>query len=369
MMTGLPARLTAVARAKILLVLAGLLVAPASGAQDATVSVATSKTQNIVQLLRSTGSVTAPRAAMLSAAVGGLIARYAVDIGDAVTTGDLLVELDAELARWELESARAGAAQASAALADAQRRFAEAQRLSGQSSVIAETEVESRRAEVAVLEASLAVARATARQREVVVARHAVRAPFGGVVSERLAEIGEWVSPGNPLLRLVATADLQFDFRLPQSAFGSVTPQTPVTLSLDAWPGRDIVGRVAAIVPVNDPGDRTFMVRLVVDEAENDAGVPARIAPGMSARALISVDTGRSAVVVPRDAVLRYPDGRTAVWIVQQQDSSVIVRERRVTTGLEFDGLVEIRSGLEAGLQIVVRGNEALRDGQPVAVR
>ncbi len=66
---------------------------------------------------------------------------------------------------------------------------------------------------------------------------------------------------------------------------------------------------------------------------------------------------------------LRYPDGRTSVWIVQAQDDKAIVRERIVKTGIEFDEQVEIRSGLESGLRVVARGNEALRDGQPVAVR
>ena len=61
-----------------------------------------------------------------------------------------------------------------------------------------------------------------------------------------------------------------------------------------------------------------------------------------------------------------YPDGRKTVWVVEREEGKAIVHEKRVQAGLEFDGLVEIKSGLEAGLDIVTRGNEALRDGEAV---
>jgi membrane fusion protein (multidrug efflux system) len=89
----------------------------------------------------------------------------------------------------------------------------------------------------------------------------------------------------------------------------------------------------------------------------------------MSARAALRIDTGREAVVVPRDAVLMYPDGRKTVWVVEEEGGNTIVHEKRIQAGLEFDGLVEVQGGLEAGLDIVTRGNEALRDGETVIVK
>lgn len=73
--------------------------------------------------------------------------------------------------------------------------------------------------------------------------------------------------------------------------------------------------------------------------------------------------------MVPRDALLLYPDGRKTVWIVDSNGGELTVREQRVDAGLEFDGFVEIRDGLEAGVQIVTRGNESLRDGEVVVLR
>jgi hypothetical protein len=89
----------------------------------------------------------------------------------------------------------------------------------------------------------------------------------------------------------------------------------------------------------------------------------------MSARGVLKVDARRSGMVVSRDALLRYPDGRQVVWIVDRTAELPRVHEQQVETGLAFDDVVEIRSGLSAGALVVTRGNEALQEGQVVTVR
>jgi multidrug efflux pump subunit AcrA (membrane-fusion protein) len=87
----------------------------------------------------------------------------------------------------------------------------------------------------------------------------------------------------------------------------------------------------------------------------------------MSVRARLTLDTGRRAVVVPRDAMLKFPDGREVVWVVNPGNGDFTVIETPVVTGVVFDGMVEIVSGLPAGAQIVIRGNETLLNGQRVS--
>jgi multidrug efflux pump subunit AcrA (membrane-fusion protein) len=89
----------------------------------------------------------------------------------------------------------------------------------------------------------------------------------------------------------------------------------------------------------------------------------------MSARAQFNIDAGRNAVAISRDAVLRFPDGRITVWIVDNSGDVPVVREQLVRTGIEFDGVVEVTSGLAAGDLVVVRGNETLQEGQTIAIR
>lgn len=346
----------------------GLLLAAlgvfASAQPVQTVDTARSQEEPIVQHVRVTGSVTSPRTANLSGAVAGLVESYAVDAGDRVRAGDALIQLDAEPATLALGRIRAERSQVEAELSDARRRLAEAERL-GRQADIAETEVESRRAEVFRLEAALDAARAAVAEQEAVVRRHEINAPFDGVIVRRHVERGEWVDPGATLLELVATDSLWFDFQVPQNFYPRVSEQTEVMLRLEAL-GEDnpIEGRVHAIVPVKDPSARTFLLRVV---AAGDVRYP--ITPGMSARGTLRIDTQRVAVTVPRDALLRYPDGRTTVWRITSDGERATAEESLVEPGLEFDGRVEIVSGLAPGEQIVTRGNESLQPGQAVRLR
>lgn len=337
------------------------IAAGARGAEVAPVRVETVAESDLREIVRLTGSVTSERRASLSPAIAGLVTKLFVDTGSRVDEGDVLLELDSELAGWEVQSARAEAEAARLALADAQRRLSEARSLAPQQS-IAETVIRDLSAEVSEDEALLERAQAQLGYRRALLARHSLRAPFSGVLSNKLTELGEWVAPGEPVLELVATQALRLDFRVAEEFLGATGPDTRVryTLSEEASDQRRAV--VEAIVPVSDPGARSFLLRTRADTPD------ARLIPGMAVHGEMQLDSGRRGLVVPRDAILRYPDGRSVVWAVTSIDGQNVAEERRVTTGLSFDGVVEVRTGLAAGDRVVVMGNEALQAGQPVSV-
>ena len=81
------------------------------------------------------------------------------------------------------------------------------------------------------------------------------------------------------------------------------------------------------------------------------------------------MSTGRQGVVISRDAILRYPDGRVTVWVVSPDNQPPSVSEKRVVTGHSFDGLITIRDGIDAGDVVVVEGNESLQEGQVVRIQ
>ena len=333
-------------RYRALLALVAVLVAVSTGA-EVPVRVETVSSRNIVRQVNVTGTVTSPRTAVLS------------------TAGEALLKLDAELAERALERALAEVRQRDTAVADAKRRLADAEKVGTQRG-IARTEIESLRAEVSNDEAALAASQAAAREQQAIVARHTLKAPFAGVISERYAELGEWVNPGDGLLELVATGDLRFDFRVGQDLFGALAPDTPVEITLDALPERSLSGRIHTIVPIKNPSTRTFLVRVLAESVAMDSALA--ITPGMSARGTLSIDSGRRGVVVSRDAILRFPDGRLTVWVVDTQGELPAVREQSVRTGFEFGGSIEVVSGLADGDVVIVRGNETLQEGQTVTI-
>lgn len=119
---------------------------------------------------------------------------------------------------------------------------------------------------------------------------------------------------------------------------------------------------IDVLVPINDPRSRTFLLRAIKPDT-------LKLLPGMAVQAVLRVTTGERGLTVSRDAINRYPEGRTTVWIAEPADEETwTVQEKRVRLGTGFEGRVEIISGLETGQRVVVRGNESLSEGISVRI-
>src|SRR5690606_19074008 len=162
-----------------------------------------------------TGTVTARREARLSSRTGGLVAEIAVDAGSLVKPGEVLATLDTRLAEIALDLIRAEIAQAEVELAEAVRREEEVREIS-RSGAFPKSEAETRKTEARLRETALARLRVREEEELERIERHRLVAPFGGVVAEKIAEAGEWVQTGTPVLRLVETDKPRFDLRVPQ---------------------------------------------------------------------------------------------------------------------------------------------------------
>lgn len=343
------------------LILAALCAQVAEAQRSAPVELAHAERRTIVEALKLTGTLTSPKTSRLSSEVQGRVVEIKVDVGDHVQAGDILLRLDDELVRLDLAQALAAEHESKAALADAERRLREARELLDKR-VFPESETRSLAAQ-ADRDRAVRERRAAERARvAALVERHTLKAPFTGVIAARNADLGERVDPGSIVLQLVAVDRLQLDLQVPQRYFRRVGLGTPVSVQVDALPGETFNTSVARLVPVSDPNARTFLVRAYLDNSAE------HMTPGMSVRGVLNIGTGRDGIVVPRDALIRYPDGRIIVWAVDGQGEQRTVSERLVKTGLAFDGVVEIKDGLSAGEPVVVRGNESLQQGQTVRI-
>lgn len=348
-----------------------LLAAPPASPQEQessqsplSVEAVVARTQPLFEDVPVSGTVNPLQQALLSAEVSGLVQSIRKDIGQTVKKGELLLVLDPELNSISRDAALAELASARETLADSRRRFNELQQLLGDRHV-AETEVESLASEVRVREAQLQSAQVEAERQSALLRRHQISAPFSGTISQRQIEVGEWVEPGTALFELVATGELRADFRVPQRYFPQIKPDTEIRVTLDD--GRTLITRVAYKVPVSRSGGRTFLLRTTIPDGQS-----AELIPGMSASATLQLKKDQPGVALPRDAILRYPDGRVTVWIAEPGTAwgaPAKVREQQVTTGLSFNGQVEIKSGVQAGQRVIVRGNESLTPGQTVVMK
>ena len=300
---------------------------------------------------RFSGEVRARARAQLAAGAAGEVERLTVEVGDRVRQGALLLEVDRDLAAARLGLARARVAEAQEALAQAERELA---RLKGLSAgVVPELEREQARSRVDAARAATDARRAEAREARAQLDLHRIRAPFDGVISDRRVDRGDWVSPGDPALELVSDEDVDVLVDAAADLLSRVRPGTearmlrPVELPLE----------VAGLVPALEPGTRTLRVRLVPT-----ARHPAVI-PGAAVEVAFAVElAAEDAVVVAEDAVLFDGDRYRVVTVVDG-----LARPVEVEVVARAGGEVLVRAaGLDAGTEVLTRGNERVRPGQKV---
>lgn len=307
-----------------------------------------------------TGTVTAERDAQLSPRLSGLVADVLVDAGTRVEAGDVLLRQDDALARLALQRARA-------ARDEAKTRLAEAERLRDEQEVLARdgripaSSYKSQQAEARLARAALERLQVEVAEAQERVERHALVAPFAGVISGRHVDPGEWLETGARALDLIAVDRVRIDVQVPQRHIGDLETGAPARVRIDAIPDEQLEGRLQAIVPVSDPDARTFLARVLAD------GSDARILPGLSAEVTLRTAAAEEELRVSRDAILRFPDGTAAAWVIEAgEDGGPVARRRALTLGATRGNTVVVRDGLEAGQRVVVRGNERLREGQSV---
>ena len=345
-------------------VVAGLLLASFSLAvgvvhAQALVEYVQPELAEVGQELALTGTVTSASDAALSGQIQGLVATVQVDAGDRVKAGQALLTLDSTLAELALRRSAAAVQEAETRLAEARRLRDEARPLA-QNGSLPQSEYATRQGDAELADAVLTRLRAEHAEQVELLARHQLKAPFDGVIRQRLAAPGEWITPGQAVFELVATDDLRIEVQVPQQSYAALRDVQNATVVIDALPGQSLSGQVDARVAALNAQARSFLVRVVLDDAHAD------VVPGMSARVRFALPGSDQAVVIPRDALVRFPDGSSMVWLI---DGDSKVQRRPVVVGAQRGERVVVAQGLAAGDQVIVRGNETLRPGQAVQAR
>jgi Cu(I)/Ag(I) efflux system membrane fusion protein len=176
--------------------------------------------------------------------------------------------------------------------------------------------------------------------------RLTLTAPISGVISELGARQGMTVTAGAPLFRINGLSTVWVNAEVRENQASEVRPGNLVEARAPALPGVVFKGKVSAILPEVNPATRTLKARV---ELANPGG---RLTPGMFATVNFTPKARKEALLVPSEAVIQ--TGKRAVVIVAQGEGKFAPVD--VETGLEADGLTEIRKGLEAGQKVVVSG-------------
>ena len=181
-----------------------------------------------------------------------------------------------------------------------------------------------------------------------------VRAPFDGVVAQRLVSPGATVGTNTPIVSLVSR-DVEIILQVEEARIGQVERDQPAQISVAAFPGQTFGGAVASVSPTADPRSRTFSVRVYPTDPNN----PLR--DGMFAQVALQT-AARQSLLVPVQAVVNR-SGRNIVFVVGP-DSRVQARE--VQVGINDGQRIEIVSGLNDGDEVAISALDVLSDGTPV---
>jgi multidrug efflux system membrane fusion protein len=282
----------------------------------------------------------------LSFKTGGVIARIAVDPGDAVRAGQTLAVLD-------LREIDAGVAKARSAVGKADRDLARARRLYADSVV---TLSQLQDAETAAEQAHADLEGAAFNRRYSVIV-----APSAGMVLRRAAEAGETVAPGAMVLVLGSRARGNvMQMGLADRDAVLVEKGDPATARFDALPGQTFVGHVSEIAASADAGTGTYAVEITLEHA-------ATLAAGLVGQAELHPRGGASARLVPIESVLE-ADGDGATVYTLSGDAKHAER-RRVTIAFIEGARVAVSGGLGGATAVVTDGAAYLQDGSAVTVR
>lgn len=299
---------------------------------------------SIARQVTVTGTVEPVRVVGVNSQLGGAVNRVQVQEGDRVGSGAILARMDSR----EIESQLA-AAQASFEVAKAAYERAEQLR---ERRVITLPEYERERT-------AYAAAQAQVEQLQTRVGFATVRSPVSGVVTEKNVESGDIVGNNARLFTIADVSELVARVGVSELDVVELRQGDPVTITLDAFPNRELRGRIRRIFPGADPTTRLVPVEVVFDAQS------AQLArPGFLARVTFDLATSENVLLLPVQAVLG-AQGSQAVFVVDGENRA---QRRQVSTGLTSRGRVEIVSGLTEGDPVIVIGNNNLREGMTVRV-
>ncbi|NLJ09108.1 MAG: efflux RND transporter periplasmic adaptor subunit [Treponema sp.] len=191
-----------------------------------------------------------------------------------------------------------------------------------------------------------------------------VKAPISGTVIALPAQLGMTISQAVPVARLAGSGSLEARAFVAERFISKMRVGLPVELTLDAYPGRTFYGRVRELSPTVDPVSRTMEVRITVKNEDN------ALKTGMFAKIKIITEEKSSIVKIPAAAIVRRY-GEQYVFTVEtdpKDPAFTIAHKRIVTPGILIDDQAEIREGLEADVEVVLRGQSLLEDGVRVRV-
>jgi RND family efflux transporter MFP subunit len=300
----------------------------------------------------------------LSFRVGGTVRSLSVSVGETVTSGRIIAELDAQDFQLRMQQADAASRQAEAQAANARASF-DRTRLLYESSNASRSDLDAARSASESADAAVEAARNMAGLRRLELSYTRLRAPFSGSISAVHVEVNQNIRPGESVVTETSDDRLEVVVSVPEVLIGQIEAGSPVTVSFDALAGRSLGGSVSEVGVAPSEMATTFPVTVRLDEITDE------IRPGMAAEVAFTFGAtdDRERFFVPSFAVGEDREGRFVFRVEPTEPGFGIVRRCPVEVGeLTAEGL-EILNGLSDGDLVVTAGVSKIADGLTVRIQ
>ncbi|GAB4190574.1 MAG: efflux RND transporter periplasmic adaptor subunit [Wenzhouxiangellaceae bacterium] len=337
--------------AAFLIVAPVMALAQPGGMPPALVRVVDAQIQAIAPTTWVAGSVISRSDSRLAAEVEGRVLEIA-EVGARVAAGDVVTVIEDTALRLRAAELSAEVTRVQARLtyltgeAERQQRLA-ANNLAAQSALAQTT------ADRNVAESELEVARSRLAQVNDQIERTQIKAPFDGVIAERLVNRGERVTTGTQVVRLIDNSSLEVVARAPLDYLPYVQAGERLTVRVGE---RSLPSEVRTVVALGGANVHVFELRATVE--------PGTVATGQTVRVAVPTADPRDVLTVPRDALVLRSDG-ISLFVVEED---MTARQVPVTTGVGDEQYIAVQGQVQSGNRVIVRGNERLRPGQTVQV-
>jgi len=302
------------------------------------------------------GTAEAVAESTVAAEVAGLVEYFPINEGDYVKKGQLLARLKSTYLRLRLKGALASRDSIQANLENAEKELNRLSELKKTKSIAEKNYDTALYAHRALLK-TLVQRQSEIEQLQYEIKQKKVVAPFAGFVAKEHTQVGEWINSGGAVATLLDLSAIRITVDVPEKYAVTLSKQGQVRVELRSISNSPITGRISAILPQGDPTSRTFPVRIRLTNPEF------KIKSGMEAIVTFSLRDKKKALLVPKDAVVTTGNNRLIFSV-----TNGIVMPVNVKILGYYDGNVAVAGNIKSGDQVVTRGNERLRPGQPVQI-
>jgi RND family efflux transporter MFP subunit len=286
--------------------------------------------------------------------VDGIVEKVNFDDGDRVKKGDVLVKLNSELLEKTLAATVAYYEQALSDLELAKKELDRANNLYKEQ-LISSQSYDETNFKVKGVEKRAAALKADMERYELELKKKSVRAPYDGIVVRKHVDRGEWLSSNAEAMTIAKDDYMVPVVNVPEKVIKFITKGLIVDVEIG---GNKLNGKVVSVIPRGDLSTRTFPVKVGVKNTHS-------LMEGMEAKIVLPVGEKKKALLVPRDAVITV-FGNTVIYTVNDSKATMIsvtiVGYDGMTAGIQGQGITE-------GMQVIIKGNERLREGQEVEIQ